>query len=112
MHVTHDERFARVQRRSAQALRDWKARIRRRLVTSASEDHELLVHDLVNGDPAIIARRANHFHDLLHPFWRAPAGKRESPDLLQLLAGRFLHSRESNLVQKKTSASGISAFCD
>src|SRR2546430_16769004 len=112
MHVTRDDWVAGVQRRATQALHDWKTLVGRRLVTSASENHELLVHDLVNGDPAIIARRANHLHELLHPLWRAPAGERECPDLLQLLAGRFFHSRESNLVQKKTSASEISSFCD
>jgi len=112
MHVTDDDRFPGFQRRPAQALPDWKTRIRRWLVARPGENHEIFFHYLVNADPAIIARRANHLHELLHPLWCAPAGERECPDLLQLLAGRFFHSRETNLVQKKTSASKISTFCD
>src|SRR6266571_2859739 len=112
MHVTDDDGFPGFERRPAQTLCDWKTRIGRWLVARSGENRELLVHDLVNADPAITARRSNHLHKLLHPLWSAPAGERECPDLLQLLAGRFFHSRESNLVQNKTSASGISSFCD
>jgi hypothetical protein len=112
MHVADDDRIPGFQRRPAQALGDWKPRIRRRFVTRSSKNHEILFHDLVNADPAIIACRANHLCELPHPLWRAAAGERKCPDLLQLLAGRFFHSRESNLVQKKTSASNISTFRD
>ena len=112
MHVTRDDWVAGVQRRATQALHDWKTLVGRRLVARSGENHEIFFHDLVNADPAIIARRSNHLHELPHPLWRAPSGERECPDLLQPLAGRFFHSRESNLVQKKTSASTISTFCD
>src|SRR2546430_9889261 len=112
MHVTRDDWVAGVQRRATQALHDWKTRIRRRLVARSGENHEIFFHDLVSADPAIIARRTNHLNELLPPLWRAAGGERECPDRLQLLAGRFFHSRESNLAQKKTSASEISSFCD
>jgi len=39
---------------------------------------------------------------LLHSFSRAAPGQRKPPDLLQLLASGFLHSRDSNLAQKET----------
>jgi hypothetical protein len=110
--IADDDRFPGFQRRAAQPLRDWETRIRRRLVACVGENHEFIFDDLVNADPAIIARRANHLCELLHSLSGAPASQRECADLLELLTRRFLHSRESNLVQKKTSASEISTFCD
>src|SRR2546425_12227269 len=110
--VADDDRLARVERCPAQPLGDWKAGIRGRFVTRFRKNDKCVVHDLVDANPAIIARRANHFHELSHPLWCPPASERECSDLLQLLARRFLHSRESNLVQKKTSASEISTFCN
>src|SRR5205823_5482181 len=70
----------------------------------------LVHHDLVNADPPIASSDANHLHELLHSFSGAPAGQRKSPDLLQLFASGFLHSRGNNLAQKKPSASTIFNF--
>jgi hypothetical protein len=39
---------------------------------------------------------------LLQSFSGAAASQRKCPDLLQLLASGFLHSRDSNLAQKET----------
>jgi hypothetical protein len=39
---------------------------------------------------------------LFHSFSGAAASQRKCPDLLQLLASSFLHSRDSNLAQKET----------
>jgi hypothetical protein len=47
---------------------------------------------------------------LSHSLAGASASQRESADLLKLLARRLFHSRDSNVVQKKTSASEISTF--
>jgi hypothetical protein len=47
---------------------------------------------------------------LVHSLSGAPAGQRKSPDLLQLFARDFLHSREGNLAQIKLSASTNSTF--
>src|SRR5262249_23675264 len=85
--------------------------IRRRLLAGLGHDHELVLNDLVNADPAIIPRGANHLHELLHPFPCAPAGQRKTADLLKLFARGFFHSRERNLAHKKPSASRISTFC-
>ena len=82
MHVADDDRFPGFQRRPAQPLGDWETRICRWLVTRSSKNYEILFHDLVNADPAIIACRANHLCDLLHSLWRAPTGQRKCPDLL------------------------------
>ena len=109
-HITDDNWLARLEHRSAQALRDRKTRICRRLVASAGQNHKVFIHDLVNANPTVIARRANQLQDLPDSFLGASASQRESADLLEFLASRFLHSRESNLVEKKTSASGISNF--
>jgi len=110
-HVAYDDRLARLQGRSAQSLASWKTWIRRWFLAAFGHNYELVLNDLVNADPAIIARGANHLHELLHSFAGAPAGQRERADLLKLLTRGFLHSRESNLAQKKPSASRISTFC-
>jgi len=47
---------------------------------------------------------------LRHSFPGAPASERKRAELLQLFASGFLHSRESNVAQKKPSASTISNF--
>jgi hypothetical protein len=109
--VTDDDGCARIQRRTAQALGNWEAWIRCRVSTGLGHDHEFVLNDLVNANPAIIARGANHLDELIHSFPRAPSSERKPPDLLQLFTSRVLHSRESNLAQNKLSASGISTFC-
>jgi hypothetical protein len=48
---------------------------------------------------------------LRHSLSGTPSSQRKRPDLLQLFASGFLHSRESNLAQNKPSASTISTFC-
>src|SRR5438067_10938241 len=111
-YVANNNGFARFQRSAAQSLGGGKPRIRRRFVTRFRKDDKFVLHDFINADPAIIARLANHFHEFPHSRRRAAAGQRKGADRLQLLACRFFHSRESNLVQKKTSASGISTFRD
>ena len=58
--------------------------------------------DLVNGELPITTRVANHLYELLHSFSGAAPGQRKRPDLLQLFASGFLHSRENNLAQKET----------
>src|SRR5439155_23579582 len=92
-------------------LSNRKTRIRRGLVTGFGHDYEFVLDDLVNGDPAIITRRADHFHELLHSFFGAAAGQSEPANVLKLLTRGFLHSRESNLAQNKPSASRILTFC-
>ena len=72
--VANDDRLARVERCPTQPLGDGKAGIRWWLVARFGENHEVALHDLVNANSTIIARRANHFHELRHPLWRAPAG--------------------------------------
>ena len=103
--------LAGLQGRTAQSLANWKTWIRRRFLAALGHNHELVLNDLVNADPAIIARGANHLHELLHSLSRAPASQRKPPDLLKLLARGFFHSRGSNLAHKKPSASTISTFC-
>src|SRR5204863_8287205 len=103
---------ARIQRRAAKSLSNRKARVCRRLIACACENHEFIFDDFVNRQPSIVTRRANHFHQLPHSFSGAAASQRKCPDLLQLLASGFLHSRESNVVQNKPSASEISTFSD
>jgi len=104
-------RLARIQRRAAKPLRNRKSRVGWRLVAGFRLNHELVFNDFVNGDPPITARGANHLYQLRHSFPGAPPGQRKSPDLLQLFARHLLHSRDSNLAKKKTSASTISTFC-
>jgi hypothetical protein len=87
---------------AAEPLRNRKLRVGGRLVACASENHEFIFDDFINRQPPVIARGANHFHQLLHSFSSAAAGQRKRPDLLKLLASGFLHSRESNLAQKQT----------
>jgi len=82
-----------------------------RFVAAFGHYHELVLNDLVNANPAIIARGTNHLHELLHSLSRASARQGKRPDLLKILARDFLHSRESNLVHNKPSASRISTFC-
>src|SRR6266480_5466009 len=110
VHVAHNDRLAGFQRRAAEPLCNWKSRVGWRLVAGFRLNHELVFNDLVNGDPPITARGANHLHQLLHSFPGTPTGQRKPPDLLQLFASGFLHSRESNLAQNKPSASTISTF--
>src|SRR4029434_11026166 len=110
-YVAHDDGLAGLQGRTAQSLTNRETWIRRRFLAALGHNHELVLNDLVNADPAIIARGANHLHELFHSFSRAPAGQRKPPDLLKLLARGFFHSRGSNLAHKKPSASGISTFC-
>jgi hypothetical protein len=110
-HVANDDGFARIQRSATQPLGDWETCICRWLIAGFCQNHEFILDDLVNCDPAIIPRGANHLYELLHSFASAPAGQRERADLLKLLTRGFLHSRESNLAQKKPSASRISTFC-
>src|SRR5439155_24747880 len=100
-HVADNDRFARIYCRTAQALSNRKTRIRRGLVTGFGHDYEFVLDDLVNGDPAIITRRADHFHELLHSFFGAAAGQSEPANVLKLLTRGFLHSRESDLAQNK-----------
>ncbi len=102
VHVAYDDRLARLQRSAAQSLFNRETRVRRRLVAGVGKNHKFVFDDFVNCYPTVIARRANHFHQLLHSFSRAAASQRKSPDLLQLLASGFLHSRDSNLAQKET----------
>jgi len=102
VHVADNNRFARVQRRAAKPLRNGKTRVSRRLIACACENHEFIFDDFVNRQPPVIARCANHLHELFHSFAGATAGQRKRPDLLQLFARGFLHSRGSNLAQKET----------
>ena len=110
-HVADDDGFARIQCRTAQSLSDRKTRISCGLVAGFGHYHEFFLNDLVNADPAVIARGADHLHELLHSFSCAPAGQRKGTDLLKLLTRGFLHSRENNVAHKKTNASRISTFC-
>jgi hypothetical protein len=110
-HVADDDGFARIQRRTAQALTNWKTRISCGVAAGFGHDHEFVLNDLVNADPAIIARLADHLRELLHSFSCAPAGQRKGADLLKLLTRGFLHLWENNLAQNKSSASRISTFC-
>src|SRR5207245_8116215 len=71
----------------------------------------LYVINVVNGDPPRTARSANYHYQLLHTFPGSHPGQRKSPDLLHLFTRHLLHSRDSNLAKKKTSASTISTFC-
>ena len=82
-----------------------------RLIAGFCQNHEFILDDLVNRDPAIVSRGANHLHELLHSLAGAPACQRERADLLKILTGGFFHSRETNVAQKKPSASRISTFC-
>src|SRR5882724_5036691 len=86
VHVTHDDRLARVQCSAAQSLFNRETWICRRLVPGIGENHKFIFDDFVNCYPTVIARRANHLHDLLHPLASAAACQRECADLLQLLA--------------------------
>src|SRR4029077_260450 len=110
-HVAHDNGLAGIQRSPAQPLTNRETWIRRRVGAALGHNHKLVLDNLVNAIPAIIARGANHLHELLHPFWGAPAAQRKTADLLKPLARVFLHSRESNLAQIKLSASTNSTFC-
>src|SRR5437868_4151682 len=110
VHVAHNDRLAGFQRRAAEPLCNWKSRVGWRLVASFRLNHELVFNDLVNGDPPITARGANHLHQLPHSFPGTPTGQRKSPDLLQLFASGFLQSQEGNVAQNKPSASTISTF--
>src|SRR3954453_3876245 len=109
-HVAHDDGLAGLQSRTAQSLTNRKTWIRCRFLAALGHNHERVLDNLVNANPARIAGGANHLHELLHSFARAPAGQRKSPDLLQLFARGFLHSRENTLAHKKPSASTISSF--
>src|SRR5262249_40325268 len=109
-YVAHDDGFARIQCRTAQSLSSRKAGISCGVVAGFGHYHEFIFYDLVDANPAIIARGADHLHELLHSLSRAPAGQRKGTDLLKLLARGFLHSRGSNLAQKKPSASRIFNF--
>src|SRR4051794_28614642 len=93
-HVANDDSSARLQGRTAQSLAGWKTWICGRFVAAFGHYHELVLNDLVNANPAIIARRANHLHELLHSLSRASARQSKRPDLLKILARDFLHSRE------------------
>jgi hypothetical protein len=110
-HVAYDHGLARFQGRTAQSLASWKTWIRRRFLPALCHNYELVPNDLVNANPAIIARASNHLHELLHSLSRASASQGKRPDLLKILARDFLHSRESNVVHNKPSASRISTFC-
>jgi hypothetical protein len=110
-HVAYDNGLARLQGRTAQSLASWKTWIRRRFLAAFGHNHELVLYDLVNAHPAIIARGANHLHELLHSLSRAPSGQGKRPNFLEFFARGFLHSRENNLAHKKPSASTISTFC-
>ena len=110
-HVAYDDRLTGLQGRTAQSLTGWKTWISGRFVAAFGHYHELVLNDLVNANPAIIARGANHLDELLHSLSRASARQGKRPDLLKILARDFLHSRESNLVHNKPSASRISTFC-
>src|SRR5439155_1575857 len=101
MHVAHDDRVARLQRSAAYPLRDGKPRVGRRLAAGFGKDHKFIFDNLVNSEPAIIARGANHLHELPHAFSGAATRERERANLLKLFARCLLHSREGNLVQKK-----------
>src|SRR5581483_10164008 len=79
---------------------DGEARIGGRLVAGAGKNHKFIFDDLVNAHPAIIARCADHLHQLLHPFSCAAARQRECPDLLQLLARCLFHSAEKAILKK------------
>ena len=109
-HVAHDDGLAGLQSRAAQSLTNRKTWIRRRVGAALGHNHKLVLDNLVNANPAIIACGANHLHELIHPFSGAPASQRKPPDLLQLFARSFLHSRESTLAQIKLSASTNSIF--
>ena len=110
-HVAYDDGLAGIQRRAAQSLSNRETWICRRFLACFRQNYEFILNDLVNADPAVIARSANHLHELLHSFAGAPAGQRERTDLLKLFARGFCHSRENNLAYKKPSASRISTFC-
>src|ERR1700757_1427613 len=110
MHIPDDDRLARIQRRAAKPLTNRETWIRRRLGTGFCENDKLVLDDLVNADPSIIPRGANHFYKLAHSLSGAPSGQCERPDLLQLFARGLLHSREGNLAQKKPRASTIFNF--
>src|SRR4029077_4051529 len=72
--VAYDDGLAGLQGRTAQSLASWKTWIRRRFLAALGHNHELVLNDLVNADPAIITRCANHLHEMLHSLSRAPAG--------------------------------------
>src|SRR5262245_48113375 len=110
-HVAHDDGFTGIQRSSTQALANWETWVGRWVAAGFGHDHKLVFNDLVNPDPTIVARGANHLHELVHSFARAPASQRKTANLLKLLTGGFFHSRETNVDQNKTSASRISTFC-
>src|SRR5205807_7393834 len=110
MHVTHDDGFARIQRRAAQPLSDRETWIRRWLAAGFGENHEFVFDDLVNGEPPITTRVANHLYELFHSFSGAAPGQRKRPDLLQLFASGFLHSRGGNLAQKETKREHVFNF--
>src|SRR6188472_3634078 len=92
-HVAYDDSLAGLQCRTAQTLAGWKTWICGRFVAAFGHDHELVLNDLVNANPAIIARGTNHLHELLHSLSRASARQGKRPDLLKILARDFLHSR-------------------
>src|SRR5207244_10800119 len=107
VHIPDDNRFARFQRRPTQALPSGETWIGRRLVSGPGEDDELLLDDLVDGDPAIIARRTDHFRDLLQVFLLTAARQDKPPDLLQFLDRIVVHwqlSRSDKIMRPRPRA--------
>src|SRR5262245_57107478 len=96
-YVAHDYGFPGIQRGPAQSLGYRKPWIRRWLLAGFRQNHEFILNDLVDADPAVIPRDSNHLHEFLHPLARAPTRQRERADFLKLLARGFFHSREGNL---------------
>jgi len=72
-YVAYDDGLARLQGRTAQSLTSRKTWIRRRFLAAFGHYHELVLDDLVNANPTIIARGTNHLDELLHSLSRAPA---------------------------------------
>jgi hypothetical protein len=99
VHVTDHNRLARFERRAAESLGNWKSRIRWRLIAGAGQDHEFLLHYLVNADPSIISGRPDHLGDIFQSFRRAAAGQNKRADLLQGLARLGFHSGNQSGVE-------------
>src|SRR5581483_6381734 len=84
VHIADHDRFSRLERRPAQALTNWKTWISHRLVAGPGQNDKLVFHDLVDGDEPVIARRPDHFCDLLHTPLGAAACQDKCSNLLKL----------------------------
>src|SRR5262249_40434872 len=101
-YVAYDNGLAGLQGRTAQSLTNRETWIRCRFIAALGQNHELVFDDLVNADPTVIPRYANHLHQLLHSFAGASTGQRERANFLKLLAGSFFHSPGKQSGAKQT----------